>query len=62
MINSLKDLKFFKERREIFSGSEGGAGIPFLFNPFPSRPARAVWDFAKRRRRFAQNGFAHFQL
>ena len=38
--------------------SEGGAGIPFPPSPFPSRAARAVWDFAKRRRRFAQNGFA----
>jgi hypothetical protein len=28
-------------RREIFSGSEGGAGIPFPPTPFPSRPARA---------------------
>jgi hypothetical protein len=62
MINSLKDFEIFKERRKIFSESEGGAGIPFPFNPFPSRPARAVWDFAKRRRRFAQKRFAHFQL
>ena len=36
--------------------------IPFPFNPFPSRPVRAVWDFAKRRRRFAQNGFALISL
>jgi len=66
--NSLEFLQQIKMkifpliRREIFSGSEGGAGIPFPFNPFPSRPARAVWDFAKRRRRFAQKRFEHFQL
>jgi hypothetical protein len=48
------------------------AGIHFPHTPFSARPARlvrqsfngggALWDFAKRLRRFAQKRFAHFQL
>ena len=45
------------------AAAKARAGREFLSpNPFPSRPARAVWDFAKRRRRFSQKRFAHFQL
>jgi len=52
----------FWSRQRAKRGSVGGAGIPFPLSSFPSRPARAVWDFAKHRRRFAQKRFAHFQL
>jgi len=46
--------------------------LPFPFNPFPSRPARlvrqsfngggAIWDFAKRLRRFAQKSSRIFNI
>jgi len=39
---------FLQLSAQIFE-SEGGAGIPFPPTPFPSRAARAVWDFAQKK-------------
>jgi len=39
-------LQFYQRK---FFESEGGAGIPFPPTPFPSRAARAVWDFTQKK-------------
>ena len=69
MINSLNDLKFSKNAAKFFRKARAGReflspnssslkALQSLNGPLPSRPARAVWDFAKRHGRFAQKRFA----